>query len=655
MANSNAIRAGRAFVELFTDERPLVRGLNAIKGHLNSFGATVAKMGAGLTAIGGAIGGPLLVAAKTFADVGSSLADMSQRTGVGVEQLSALKFAADQTGTSMEGLEKGLRKQQRTISEAAAGNEAAAAAIVTMGLSVEELQGLSADEAFLKIADQISRIPDAADRAAVSMGIFGKSGADLLPLMINGEQGIRALMEEARELGLVMSTEDAFAAEAFGDMLGKVQAVIARLVVSIGGALAPALSNVAALFTEGNVSINEWIQKNGDMVRLVALLATGLVAAGAAMTAIGVAIKIVAAGFGLAATAITATAAVLGALASPVGVLTAAVVAGVGAWLVYSESGQAALVALANVFGQLQADAMTAITGIVDALAAGDIALAGEVAMAGLNVAWQTGLAGLTELWINLKDGVHAAFIELSTAIRAIWVELFAELSRAFPGLVKIAAQAGSSIQGFFENAAGHILEGVGVITEAERIQAEQTRADARARELQATFDDVDRANANPDQFVNEELAKLEAARQAAQAARAAGTAEEIRTAEASLEAARKKLTEASERASAARAAVEGGTAAATQIKVLPPDMDEIEDKLGKAAESMADAQEQMPQAMALGSREAAEHILKSLAPGSVQQSLEQQQLARIAEGNRYLQDLIRVSEGTIRMKPSTI
>lgn len=597
MPSSSAIRAGRAFVELFADEKPLVRGLNAAKAKLNSFGSAVAKIGAGLTGAGLAIAGPLLASAKAFADVGSDLADMSGRTGIAVEQLSALKFAADQSGTSMEGLEKGVRKMQRTIIDAATGTESAREAFDLLGINLDEIRKLSPDEQFLRIGDALAGVANPTTKAALAMEIFGRSGAELLPLFAGGAQGVRELMAEAERLGLVMSTEDAVAAEAFGDMLQKAQATIARLVVSIGSALGPALSNLAELFSVGNASLGEWIRQNGDVVRLAALTAAGLIAAGAALTALGVAIKVVAAGFGLAATAITATAAVLGTLLTPIGAITAALVAGIAAWLTYSNSGQAALAALGEFFGQLKTDALATIQGIADALAAGDIALAGEVAMAGLQVAFLTAKKAIVGTWTTIRDTLIGVWQELGATLHRIWVVVM-------NGLVRITARVGDGIKGFFENAAADTLAFLGIISDAEAEQAKGTLAERRAAELAALDQQFDPSA--------ELLAIDEALRDAARA-RAEGTAQEIKAAEAALEEARRKLIDATQRAAQARASADQA-AQAQGVAVQPVDIGDIEEKLGNVADKMVAAQEQFPEAMALGSKEASERILKSIA-----------------------------------------
>ena len=116
---TGAIRAGRAFVELFADDSKLVRGLKRAAAKLQAFGASVRNMGLKLAALGAAVVTPLLASTKVFAKMGDDLAKMAARTGFSVETLSELGFAADLGGASMADLEKSIRRMQASIVDAA--------------------------------------------------------------------------------------------------------------------------------------------------------------------------------------------------------------------------------------------------------------------------------------------------------------------------------------------------------------------------------------------------------------------------------------------------------------------------------------------------------------------------------------------------------
>ncbi len=133
---------------------------------------------------------------------------------------------------------------QKFLASAAEGSAGATESLSALGLTVADLQGLNPDQQFERVADRISKIRDPALRTAAAMEVFGKTGTELLPMMQNGAAGIQALRQEARDLGIVMSTEDAQSAAAFGDALDQLWAVLKSGVFAIGSALAPMLTEL---------------------------------------------------------------------------------------------------------------------------------------------------------------------------------------------------------------------------------------------------------------------------------------------------------------------------------------------------------------------------------------------------------------------------
>ena len=129
MADTRGIRAGRAFVELGVSDK-LSAGLKAAQKKLEAFGAGLRSIGTKMAGIGVAAITALLGTAKAFSDTGDVLDKMSQRTGVSVEALSELGYAADLSGTDMETLENGLRVMQKSLVEAAKGSQGANLAAV---------------------------------------------------------------------------------------------------------------------------------------------------------------------------------------------------------------------------------------------------------------------------------------------------------------------------------------------------------------------------------------------------------------------------------------------------------------------------------------------------------------------------------------------
>jgi hypothetical protein len=450
-ASAKNIRDGGAFVELFADDSQLVRGLRAAQKKLQAFGAAVQSLGKNLFAAGAGLATPMLTAAKVFADAGSDLVDMSQRTGASVEALSELGYAAEQSGSDLTTLEGGLRKMQKAVVAAAEGSDSAQQTFRQLGLSASDLAHLSPDQQFELIADRLAKIQNPAQKAALAMEIFGKTGTSLLPLMANGAAGILDLRPQAQALGLVMSTEDAQAAEAFGDTLDTLWKVLRMGVVQIGAAVEPILSDLAQTIIRVSVTTSNWIKGNRQLIATVFKVAIGVAAAGAALFVLGTLISGVGSAFGVLASlavgfgsALGVIGTILGALLSPVGAVTAGIVA-LGAYLLnVSGAGSAALEWLGRQFAALQADALGAFQGISDALAAGDIGLAAKILWLTLKLEWQKGINALNALWLNVKSFFVSVWTEAVYNAAVVATHAWAGLQTGWTETVDFLADAWS-------------------------------------------------------------------------------------------------------------------------------------------------------------------------------------------------------------------
>jgi len=481
VASSQGIRAGRAFVELFADDSKLVRGLRRAEKRLKAFGANVRNMGMRMAGAGTAILAPLAGAAKVFSSFGDEVAKMSKRTGVSVESLSELRFVASQTGTEFGTLENAFRKMQRSIYDAGRGLSTQTDALADLGLTFADLDGLSPEDQFKKLAQHISEVEDPTRRAAIAMSLFGRTGTNLLPMFAEGAAGIERLQAEARRLGLTMSAEDAAAAEEFTDVLDKLWKVVKMGVFHVGAALAPVLQRVAETITSVAATISRWITQNRDLIVTVLQVGAAILAGGIVLMVFGTVLSGLGSILGLLITTITTVAAaiqMLGAaiafLVSPIGMVIAAVAA-LGGYLVYT-SGVAgeALDWLGDRFGVLKADALASFAGISDALAAGDMALAMKVLWLTLKMEWTRGVNFLEKAWLNFRNffikigydawsgllaivetiwhGLEVGWIETTAFLSKTWSKFTGFFARTWERMKAWASKAWTWIKGLFDD-----------------------------------------------------------------------------------------------------------------------------------------------------------------------------------------------------------
>lgn len=405
------IEAGNAFVRLALQDNAFIKGLAKNSERLKAFGSGMAKVGAGITAVGSAMFAPIAAGISVFLEVGDAMDKMRQRTGLSVEAISELSHAAGQSGTNLETVEKAVMKMQKALGGTL--SKSAEDALAELGLNAEHLQSLAPEDQFTQIAEAIGRVEDPTKRAGLAMEVFGKSGTQLLPMI----EDLEKLRQEARDLGFVMSGEAAADSVKFGDQLANLWKTVKFGSIALGEAVVPALMEYAAIVQKILTVGLKWIQDNKELVRTVATVAAVIAGVGMGITALGLGIAGAGIVLGGLVSGLAALGTVLGVVLSPLGLITGLLVGGIYLWTQYTETGQKTVGGLVSLFGDLWATAQETFGGIYDALAAGELALAGQIAMAGLRLAMLQGLEALSSsfgglfgdfigsIGMNLLDG----------------------------------------------------------------------------------------------------------------------------------------------------------------------------------------------------------------------------------------------------------
>jgi|GEM_PF-709618 len=218
------------------------------KSNMEGLLASAEKVNGVLAGIGAALSvAALIEAGKSAIDTADSLAKLAQKTGISVEALSLLKPVAEQSGTSLEGLANGLKKLSAAMVDAAGGAQDQIKTFARLNVSVTDTAGkLRPTEAvLLDLADAFAAMPDGAEKSALAVNIFGKTGADLIPFLNQGRSGIEQLRQKFKELGLEISGDTSKAAEKFNDTLDTVKQALSGIALKIAEAVLPGLQAFA--------------------------------------------------------------------------------------------------------------------------------------------------------------------------------------------------------------------------------------------------------------------------------------------------------------------------------------------------------------------------------------------------------------------------
>jgi len=232
----------------------LKSALNDAQGSVSTFGSKLKTglktAGVALAAVGTAAIGAGVASVKSFADAGDEIQKLALKTGFSTESISELKYAAELSGASIDTVSTGIKGLSNFMQLLGQGSSTAADDMAALGLSAEQLQGLTAEETFNLMAEAIAGIEDPLEKAAIAQDVFGKSGIELLPMLTSGAEGLEAMKQEARDLGLVFSQDAADSAAAFNDALTELQGAFSGIMNQVGSALIPALMPLIDTLTE---------------------------------------------------------------------------------------------------------------------------------------------------------------------------------------------------------------------------------------------------------------------------------------------------------------------------------------------------------------------------------------------------------------------
>jgi TP901 family phage tail tape measure protein len=562
--------------------------------------------------------------AQTLEDLGEAMkyvAPVAQEYGLSIEETA--KAIGALANVQIKGAMAGTSLRQMMV---ALSDPGIRARIEQLGVAVTDATGgfrTDFGKMLLELGEAMKSLP-APERLALLYELFGqRSMAAAAKLAVSNFQGLNDAIDNA-------AGSAQRAAEIMDSGLGgawrRLTSALEGVQIAIGKVVEMAIAPLMDAMGNALVQVAEWINANraAVMVVLGTVAAVGtlgavLFTAGIAFKAAGVALGALSAAIKLATAALAVMQAAVTTLLSPLGLLTASLV-GIGALALYLSGAYQTLFAfLGEGFQWIAEIAGKTWQGISDALASGNLALAGEIAMNGLKVAWYEALLWIQERWIAFKakildiwfsvvygiaqlaltgfSALQTLWVNVQTGFRKVWTRTMTFLGDAWDhfvtqmlkGLLDTiqAMPGGNAIMTAFPGikaAAAYIRD-----TEVEQ------RAKERAARLQEELAKIEKEGADRreaiDQNLMDTLATLEEDRQrAVQQAGAVSEEDKRRLGElqAKAEAARKRLAELTQEAELARAEAE-----------KPPDLPQLPE-VPQLAEQLAQARAK-PEAMGGG------------------------------------------------------
>lgn len=197
---------------------------------------------------GGAIGAGALAGTlalgkmlNTATNTGDEIMKLKDKTGISAEELQRLQYITGQLGAKFEAIPTVMGALTKNMAAARSGSKETAAAFQALGVKVTDSTGKLRPQSavFKETLAQLSKVKNQSERNALAFKLYGKSAADLFPLLNAGSGEIKKLASEADKLGLVMSGDQIAALDNLGDSMDKIKSAAKGIGNQIIGKLLP--------------------------------------------------------------------------------------------------------------------------------------------------------------------------------------------------------------------------------------------------------------------------------------------------------------------------------------------------------------------------------------------------------------------------------
>lgn len=232
----------------------------------SKFGATYAK--ASKRVVGGALAmtGALAALFKVQGGAIDSTTKHADSLGVTTEALTQFRHAAELTGLGADGLDVSIQRLTRRTNDAAKGNQGLQKAYKDLNLNVHELSKLKPEEQMYEMADAFAAVEDRGERVRLAFQLFGREGIRIINMFEDGSDGLRAMAQDADDLGITLTRIDAAKVEAANDAMYRAKSVGSAFSKELAVQLAPIIGEIADLFTESSVAAGGMNESVGEAV-----------------------------------------------------------------------------------------------------------------------------------------------------------------------------------------------------------------------------------------------------------------------------------------------------------------------------------------------------------------------------------------------------
>lgn len=250
---STQAKMNRALAALEKGWKSVSAGLKNVLGPVFSL-----KGALGLLAGGVGVAG-LAALTKNAIDAADAIIDMADRIGISTDALQELMYVASMSGLSVENLETGLRKLNSTIADQAAGKKTV---LGQLGIDAKDAAGnvRPLTDVMLDLADAFQKAgpQSAAGIRILTQALGERAGTAFAAALRDGSAGVRQMIGDARQLGLVLENNLLRGAASANDALDRMKMIVGTNLNRVLLQLAPLAERLAQVFADGAPHIERW-------------------------------------------------------------------------------------------------------------------------------------------------------------------------------------------------------------------------------------------------------------------------------------------------------------------------------------------------------------------------------------------------------------
>lgn len=219
--------------------------------------AAVAAVG---TAAVAAVTGVVKMASDT-AQLGDEIDKQSQKLGMSAEAYQEWAFIMEHSGSDIDKMSASMKKLADAATEP---TEAITTAFQKIGLSMEEIAGMSQEELFSTTITALQGMESGAERTSLATELLGKSAMDLGALLNTSAADTEAMRQQVHELGGVMSDDAVKNSALFQDSLQNLTVSFDGIKNSIASEFIPSLTTmmdgITGVLTGSDAGVETFMQ-----------------------------------------------------------------------------------------------------------------------------------------------------------------------------------------------------------------------------------------------------------------------------------------------------------------------------------------------------------------------------------------------------------